>query len=117
MADTTSPQGPAVRESAVVAIPAARPLSNRGAGSTAAPFRSVTLDVKGDFEDDVAWRRFVGVQLATQTLSQQRTEWYARSIRVYVMVLFWLSVVGGVLAAIILLATGDDTSSSTGFYG
>ena len=115
MTETSSPQDPTVQRASVDAIPAGSPL-NRGTGSLAAPYKSVTVDVKGDFQDDVAWRRFVAVQLATQTLSQQRTEWYARSIRLYVMVAFWLSVVAGVIAAIVLLATGEDTSS-TGFYG
>lgn len=72
---------------------------NRGAGSLNAPRVAVMLDVEGDLQDDVVFRRFVARQFATQTLSQQRAEWSVRSIRLHVMAAFWLGIAGAIVGS------------------
>jgi hypothetical protein len=81
-------------------------------GSPALPTAPQPLVVPDDLADDSAWRRYQAQHLAAQTLALQRTEWYAKSIRVSAMVLAFLAVAGLVLGLIfgIIAAGGDDPS-------
>jgi hypothetical protein len=92
--------------------------AHRGAGSLSAPQEAITLDIKGDLQDDVVYRRFVARQLATQTLSQQRAEWYTRSIRIHVMAAFWIGAISAAITIILLIVmvSAGSSDDSTSLY-
>lgn len=81
-------------------------------GSPVLPASSKAPPVPDDLTDDSAWRRFQAQHLAAQTLALQRTEWYAKSIRMSVLVLAFLAVAGLIVGLIfgIIAAGGDDPS-------
>lgn len=78
----------------------------------ALPTEPRALEVTGDLADEMVFRRFVAQNLAAQTLSAQRTEWYARSTRLAVHVLAWLGVLGVILGFIfgIIAATSGPAT-------
>jgi hypothetical protein len=93
--------------------------ANQGVYSFSAPQEPVMLDVEGDLQDDAVFRSFIARQVATQTLSQQRAEWYARSTRLHVMVAFWLGMIGaivGIILLAVLVASGSGTDPSGTYF-
>src|SRR3712207_637547 len=91
-----------------------------GAGSMSAPRDAAVLNVEGALEDDAVFRRFVARHLATQTLSQQRAEWYARSTRLHFMAAFWIGAICAVITVILLIVLTNSLSpeeSSSLYYG
>jgi hypothetical protein len=85
----------------------------------ALPNLPTLVELEGDLQNEVLWRRFMARQAASQTLSLQRTEWYARSVRLYVLWGFWLTVVGAVvglvLLGILVASSGSEASSVPSF--
>lgn len=61
-----------------------------------------------DPTDEVSFRSFQARHLAAQTLSAQRTEWYARSIRIMVMVWFVLFLIGLAIAVVVGIAAATS---------
>src|SRR4051812_43417362 len=84
-----------------------------GTGSLSAPRTPYLIQVDGDIHDEAVWRRFEARHMATQTLSLQRAEWYARSTRLHVLCWFYLTLIGAAVAVIVMIAanSGDDPSS------
>jgi hypothetical protein len=105
-AEATVVMTPAARGPEVVSITAIPPL----------PTLPDLVQLDGDLQNEVLWRRFMARQAASQTLSLQRTEWYARSVRLYVLWWFWLSVAGAVVAAIWIVAAAGEAESSSSLY-
>lgn len=69
------------------------------------------VDVEG-IDDEASYRRFMARNSASQTLSLQRSEWYARSVRMYVMIWFWATVIGAVVAIILMIVLVNHTGTS-----
>jgi len=109
-----SPNVPATEDVKLSKLPATRP---RPApyGYTGPPQSPSVNEVEGNLQDEAVWRRFQAAHVSAQTLSAQRREWYARSVRLYVLWWFWLTVVGAVvgliLLAVLVAATNGDPSS------
>ena len=97
---------PAARGPEVLSITATPPL----------PTLPALVQLEGNLQDEVLWRRFMARQAASQTLSLQRTEWYARSVRLYVLWWFWLSVVGAFVVAIWIVDAAGEVESSSSLY-
>jgi hypothetical protein len=74
------------------------------------------VELEGDLADEVLFRRFMARQAASQTLAAQRTEWYARSVRLYVLWWFWLSVVGAFIGFIWFLVAADAEPSYSPYF-
>ena len=55
------------------------------------------LDNPDNLLRDAAWRTYIGQHLGSQTLSQQRTEYYARRVHLYVAIWFWDGLDPGVM--------------------
>ena len=53
---------------------------------------------------------------AAQTLSMQRTEYYARQVRNFVGIWFWLTVIGAVIGLILLGVLVGNSDTSTPLY-
>ncbi|MGY1772658.1 hypothetical protein [Blastococcus sp. SYSU D00813] len=66
----------------------------------------------GDVLDETAFRRFMARHAAAQALSAQRTEFYLRSMRLYVVWWFWLTVIGAVIGGIWLGIALSEAESS-----
>lgn len=95
--------------------PAARPdivleTSRLGVSLPASP---VLVKVEGDLGDEETFRRFMARNAATQTISLQRTEWYARSVRMYVTIWFWATVIGLVVGIILMIVAINDLGSAS----
>jgi hypothetical protein len=84
---------------------------------SAPPERPIVHHVEDDISDDAAWRLLQARHIRAQTLSLQRTEWFVRSVRTYVLIWFWLSVVGAVVAGVLvaIFAGSSDASSFSTF--
>lgn len=70
------------------------------------------VDVAG-IDDEASYRRFMARNSASQTLSLQRTEWYARSVRLYIQFWFWLTLIGAVVGIILMIVLVNSTGTST----
>jgi hypothetical protein len=79
----------------------------------ALPDLPTLVELEGDLQNEVLWRRFMARQAASQTLSLQRTEWDARSVRLHLLWWFRLTVIGAVvgivLLGILVASTGSET--------
>ena len=84
-------------------------------GSAGLPTAPRTGPVPADLTGDAAWRQFQAQHLAAHTLALQRTEWYAKSIRISGAVLAVLAVAGLILGLVLGLTAGSD--APTTLYG
>lgn len=84
----------------------------------ALPTQPYTLPVEGDLMDEVGFRRFLAEHVKAQTLAAQRTEWYARSVRLMVLVWFVLFLISLVVAFIwgIVIATSEPEPDPFGGF-
>lgn len=70
------------------------------------------IDIEGaDMADEAVYRRFMARNAASQTLSMQRTEWYAKSLRMYVMIAFWIGAIGAVVGIILMIVLVNHTGT------
>lgn len=80
---------------------------------TGPPVDVALRPLDGDVLDETAFRRFMARHAAAQALSAQRTEFYMRSMRLYVMWWFWLTIIGAVIGGICLgIAISEADASS-----
>ncbi len=105
-AEATVVMTPAARGPEVVSITAIPPL----------PTLPDLVQLDGDLQNELLWRRFMARQAASQTLSLQRTEWYARSVRLYVLWWFWLSVVAAFIGFVWFLVAADAEPSYSPYF-
>jgi hypothetical protein len=77
------------------------------------PASPVLVKVEGDLADEETFRRFMARTAATQTISLQRTEWYARSVRMYVAIWFWVTLIGAIIAIILMIVLVNHTAAPT----